>query len=140
MTDAPVAIDTTAIETACCRLARAFCYFSDTNDDVRYAALFTPDARFSRPDGEIVGAAAISAALRDRPASARVRHLCMDPLVEVLDASHANGGGTLIVARAIAPSGIADAPVWGDYRDQYVLFEGAWRIAVREVSLSFAAT
>jgi hypothetical protein len=138
MSESQSASDRDAIEAACCRLVRAFCYFSDTNDELRYAALFTPDARFSRPDGEIVSATAIGAALRDRPANARVRHLCMDPVIDVIDASHASGGGTLIVARFDASSGVADPPLWGDFRDQYVLFDGEWRIALREVSLAFA--
>ena len=140
MTNPPTVYDRATIEAACCRLARAFCHFSDTNQLARYEALFTPDARFLRPEREIVGAAAIGAALRDRPAHALVRHLCMDPVVDVVDAGHARSGGTLIVARFDTSNGIADPPVWGDYRDEYVLFEGGWRIAVREVSLSFAAT
>jgi hypothetical protein len=138
MTDAMPASERAAIEAACARLARAFCVFSDARDNARYEALFTPDARFSRPGEEIVGAGAIAAALRDRPAEARVRHLSMDPVVDVLDAGNAQGSGTLIVARAGA-DGVPAAPLWGDYRDHYVLVDGAWRISVREVSLSFAA-
>ena len=82
-----------AIEAACQRLCYAFCTHGDANDVDRYEALFAPDARFSRPGRVLRSASEIGDALRARPATTIVRHLCMNPQIEVLNETHARGAG-----------------------------------------------
>jgi SnoaL-like domain len=129
-----------AIETACQRLCYAFCTHGDANDIDRYTALFVADARFSRPGRVLRSASEISDALRARPASTIVRHLCMNPQIEVLNETHARGRGHLLVLRHHSDSGITEPTVCADYRDEYVRLGPEWRFAVRDVELAFGDT
>jgi hypothetical protein len=126
-----------AIEAACQRLCYAFCTHGDTNDFERYEALFAPDARFSRPGRVLQSAREIGDVLRVRPTTTIVRHLCMNPQVEVLDETHARGRGHLLVLRHHTDSGITEPTVCVDYRDEYVRLGSEWRFAARTVELSF---
>jgi hypothetical protein len=126
-----------AIEAACQRLCYAFCTHGDANDVVRYEVLFAPDARFSRPGRILRSAREIGDALRARPATTVVRHLCLNPQVEVLNETHARGRGHLLVLRHHADSGITEPTVCADYCDEYVRVGTEWRIAVRTVELPF---
>jgi hypothetical protein len=125
------------IEAACQRLAAAYCQTSDANQADLYEALFTADARFVRPGSALHTAQAIADALRERSAATIVRHFGANSIVDIVDSSHARGAGNLIVVRHDRGTGVTEAPVYGDYRDEYVLTDLGWRIAVREVSLSF---
>jgi hypothetical protein len=125
------------IEAACLRLAAAYCQTSDANQADLYEALFTADGRFVRPGSELRTARAIGDALRERPAATIVRHFGANAIVDVVDSSRARGAGNLMVVRHDRGTGVTEAPVYGDYRDEYVLTDRGWKIAVREVSLSF---
>lgn len=125
------------IEAACQRLAAAFCQTSDANQANLYEALFTADAQFVRPGSVLRSARAIADALRERSTAMIVRHFGGYSIVDVLDAGHARGAGNLMVVRHDRGTGVTEAPVYGDYRDEYVLTDAGWKIAVREVSLSF---
>jgi hypothetical protein len=125
------------IEAACQRLAAAFCQTSDANQADLYEALFTADARFVRPGSALHTARAIADALRGRSAATMVRHYGSNSIVDVVDSSHARGAGNLVVVRHNRGTGVTEAPVYGDYRDEYVLTDRGWKIAVREVSMSF---
>ena len=128
------------IEAACQRLCYAFCTHGDANDVDRYEALFAPDARFSRPGRVLRSAREIGDALRARSATTIVRHLCMNPQVEVLNETHARGRGHLLVLRHHCESGITEPTVCADYRDEYVRVGPEWRFAVRDVELAFGET
>ena len=129
-----------AIEAACQRLCYAFCTHDDANDVDRYEALFAPDARFSRPGRILRSAREIGDALRARSASTIVRHLCMNPQIEVLNETHARGRGHLLVLRHDSDSGITEPTVCVDYDDEYVRLGPEWRFAVRKVELAFGDT
>lgn len=126
-----------AIEAACQRLCYAFCTHGDANDVERYEALFAPDAQFSRLGRILRSAREIGDVLRARPTTTIVRHLCVNPQVDVLDEIHARGHGHLLVLRHHADSGITEPTVCADYRDEYVRVGTQWRFAVRAVELSF---
>jgi len=129
-----------AIEAACQRLCYAFCTHGDANDVDRYEALFAPDARFSRPGRVLHSAAEIGAVLRARSETTVVRHLCMNPQVDVLSETQARGRGHLLVLRHHSDSGVTEPTVCADYRDEYVRLGSEWRFAVREVELAFGDT
>jgi len=82
----------------------------------------------------------IGDALRARSATTIVRHLCMNPQVEVLNETHARGRGHLLVLRHHCESGITEPTVCADYRDEYVRVGPEWRFAVRDVELAFGET
>jgi len=128
------------IEAACQRLCYAFCTHGDANDVDRYEALFAADARFSRPGRVLRSAREIGDALRARPVTTIVRHLCMNPQVEVVDETHARGSGHLLVLRHHSDSGITEPTVCADYRDEYVRLGPEWQFAVRNVELAFGDT
>jgi hypothetical protein len=129
-----------AIEAACQRLCYAFCTHGDANDVDRYEALFAPDARFSRPGRILHSAREIGDALRARPATTIVRHLCMNPQIEALNETHARGRGHLLVLRHHSDSGINEPTVCADYTDEYVRLGPDWRFAERKVELPFGDT
>ena len=137
MIAAMLATERLEIEAACIRLAHAFCRFSDRNDYASYRGIFTADAVFSRPDSEYRTAAAIAAALERRPAGSVVRHVCANPMITVIDSTHAKGTGTLLVYRHNSETYVTDPPVIGDYEDAYVCTDLGWQIASRRVWLSF---
>src|SRR6266446_4143484 len=126
-----------AIEAACTWLAYAFCQFSDHNDYDSYQRIFTADAVFSRPDAEYRTAVAIAAALKAMPSFSMVRHVCANPMITVIDSTHAKGTGTLLVYRHNSETYVTDPPVIGDYEDAYVCTDLGWQIASRKVWLSF---
>jgi SnoaL-like domain len=132
-----LAAERLAIEAACTWPAHAFCQFSDRNDYEGYQGIFTADAVFSRPDAECRTAAVIAAALKSRPSYAAVRHVCANPMITVIDSTHARGTGTLLVYRHNSETNITDPPVIGDYEDAYAFTELGWQIASRRVWLSF---
>jgi SnoaL-like domain len=129
-----------AIEAACQRLCYAFCTHGDANDVERYQALFAPDARFSRPGRLLRSATEIGDVLRARSATTIVRHLCMNPQVEVVSETRARGRGHLLVLRHHSDSGITEPMVCADYLDEYVRIGPEWRFAVRAVELAFGDT
>jgi len=125
------------IEAACQRLAAAFCQTSDANEADLYEALFTADARFIRPDGELRTARAIGDALRQRPAAMGVWHLSGNAIVDVEGPNQASGVGNLMVVRHDRNTGVTQPPVYASYRDEYVLTDEGWKIAQRQVRLAF---
>ncbi len=126
-----------AIEMACVRLAYGFCSHSDRGELDRYAALFAEDGRFHRPGLDITGRRAIREALQQRPATVAMRHVCANPIVDVIDQDHAAGSGSQLVYRHDRTSGITDPVILVDYADNYILTAEGWRIASRTVSYSF---
>ena len=66
-----------------------------------------------------------------------MRHVCANPMVEVVDADHATGTGSQVVYRHDRTTGLTEPAILVDYDDRYVRTADGWRIASRTVSLSF---
>jgi len=106
-------------------------------DDV--AAVFAPDAVFDVESGTLEGREAIKTFFRDLIASAVLapgkqspaRHHLTTSQVTLDDGGHASGRTYFIVVRdgATIQSGV--------YVDRYILIEGQWKIAFRQVRMEF---
>ncbi len=122
------------------RVIRDSAAHNDVRDWDALAALYTPDARLTRPSGQTaVGRDAIRAAYAGGATDRRTRHLCTDVRVEV------DGRGTeasasttvLLVSWTRDPDAAAgDVPTAsgsavGEFADRLVLTDDGWRLAER---------
>jgi hypothetical protein len=138
--------DTIAIERACCRLAVDFARYVDNGDYDKAARLFTNDGIFIRRGQMFSGPDAIAASIEEilrarrgdpeRP-SWRVRHICTNMFVNVIDDNRAFGGSYYSIyhyrggpVEGAAP--VEGASLIGDYADVYVRTSDGWRVAQRE--------
>lgn len=113
--------------------------YAVANDDGDYdalAALFTDDARFTRPSGgdPIVGRAEIRASYEGRPPRIS-RHLITNIVVDIVSASEATARSTIVLYTAPvgALPAIANKPaLLGGFRDRLIKTGDGWRFAERE--------
>ena len=126
-----------SIETACARLVSQYCFAIDGGDSEQWIALFTPDCKWVRQgQPAVLGHEGLKAFLASRSKTAATRHVSTNVLVDVIDDSHATGRSYTLLYAATATSA-PNVPVLRppqrliECRDEYCLFDGAWRIAVR---------
>ena len=119
-------------------------HFFHCLDHQRYdaaAALFCEDGVYATPRGELVGRAAILAALQARPQEHTTRHVITTFAAEVANDGEAAGLAYLLMFRATIPAkaGVAPLPpleAVGDLECAFRGVSGGWRIsrmAVRPV-------
>jgi hypothetical protein len=139
------------IERACNRLVVDFVRHIDNGDYDEAAQLFTNDGRFVRRGQAFSGQSAIAASVeeilqarRENPKqpSWRVRHVCTNAVLDVLDENRATGGSCYLIYRYTGGPVEGAAPVKGasligDYADEYVRTSAGWRIARREAKPVF---
>lgn len=132
------------IERECERLVTRYCHLVDHGQAAQVAELFTEDGAWASPEATVTGREQIRASFQRRQdAAARMsRHVCGNLLIDVEDADHASGVVYLTLyrhdgdpARRISPS--AAPSVVGEYRDRFRRTPDGWRIARREVEVSF---
>jgi ketosteroid isomerase-like protein len=135
------------IERECERLVTRYCHLVDHGQAARIADLFTEDGVWASPEATMTGREQIRAGFQRRQDNtARIsRHVCCNLLIEVEDADHASGAVYLTLyrhdgdpARRVSPS--AAPQVIGEYRDRFERTPDGWRIARREVEVSFLGT
>ncbi len=138
------------IEAACMRLMALYCHGLDAFDDESILALFVHDGAWLRPghlrpqDPTIEGRDAIGHYLAGRERSLFMRHIVTNAVVDVLDPAHATGLSYWTVYKAenhvAGTVAILTGPfAIGEYRDQYRLENGQWRIVSRTTSYAFRA-
>ena len=128
------------IERACERLSIDFAYFSDQQDYLALAALFTRDGIMQRPSGDpLTGRAAIIQSYQSRGAGRMTRHICTNVRITVESPDRARGITYAVVYSANTtqvPEGHfgikADGRrLIGEFEDEFVRTEEGWRIAHR---------
>lgn len=142
------AIDRFLIERECERLVTRCCHYVDHGEAQRIADLFTEDGVWTAPGIVTMrGQQELRKGLGERQArTTRVaRHVCTNLLLTVIDENTAEGVVYLTLYRhdrkegedegELAP---LEAPLMlGEYRDRFVRTPDGWRIAHREVAVSF---
>ena len=144
MREADTPADTTAVarllaEGACRELVLRAAALADAGQADALAALFTPDARLTRPGGALLqGQEAIAQAYRERPAHRLTVHLVCGTLFNTLAAHEARATSRVLLwsgdARSeTGPHGRrADArQLVGRFDDHFVHTPEGWRIAER---------
>lgn len=138
------------IEAACTRLMAQYCLGLDTFDDDGILGLFVREGAWLRPghlrphDPTIEGRDAIRHYLAGRERTLFMRHIVTNAVVDVIDAAHANGISYWTVYKAENHVAGTVAPLTGpfaigEYRDEYRLEDGHWRIVSRTTSYAFRA-
>ncbi|MDG2048868.1 MAG: nuclear transport factor 2 family protein [Myxococcota bacterium] len=134
-----------SIERACERLVVAYTHHVDHGQASRIPELFTQDGRWSAPGIEMLGREQLRSGFARREANRgrMSRHVCTNFLCEVEDAEHASGVVYLTlyrhdgaVDRRTSP---LESPVLvGEYRDRFVRTREGWRMASRQLEVSFS--
>lgn len=132
------------IERACERLVTAYCHYVDHGEAERIADLFTDDGVWSSSEVTMEGREQLQKGFGQRQANvARMsRHVCNNLLIDVVDTDHAQGTVYLTLYRHDAKPGRSLSPLEGpelvgEYRDRFVRTPEGWRIAHREIGVSF---
>ena len=134
-----------AIEADCERLIKHYVNLNDAQDWEAVAALYTDDARFSRPskpEDIIVGRAAILASMQARPPRAQ-RHVIANIVVDVEDADTARAFSVIVLYMGDAaddgglPIKDSASPLIGTFTDHIVRTQDGWRFAERVGGLDF---
>lgn len=132
------------IERECERLVVDYCHFVDHGEASRIADLFTEDGVWKSPENTMKGREELLQGFGLRQANTRrmSRHVCNDFRVDVIDDDHAEGAVYLTLYRHDGDEGRRLSPLEGpqmvgEYRDRFVRTSEGWRIAHREIEVSF---
>ncbi len=133
-----------SIERECQRLVTLYCHYVDHGEAARVAELFSKDGRWVSAQLTMDGNEQIRSGFAQRQANAKrmSRHVCNNLIVDVLDEDHAEGCVYLTLYRHDGKEGRALSPLEGpamvgEYRDSFVRTSEGWRIANREIVVSF---
>jgi ketosteroid isomerase-like protein len=133
------------IERACEKLVVAYTHYVDHGQASRIADLFTEDGRWTAPGVEMCGREQLRAGFARREANQgrMSRHVCTNFLCEVHDAHHASGVVYLTLYRHDGAVDRRSSPLKapalvGAYRDRFVCTEEGWRMASRNLEVSFS--
>lgn len=137
--------NTWAVKAAITELITRYAALNDAGDWDGVAALYTEDARMSRPsapDDFIAGRAAILAAFRSRPLRA-ARHIIANVLVTLESETSARATSQILLFTGVsAGEGLpvqSATPLLGTYRDHLTRTPHGWRFVERRGSLDFRA-
>ena len=136
--------DAWAAKAAIAELITRYAALNDSADWDAVAALYTADARMSRPtapDDFIIGRAAILESFRARPPRPS-RHVVANVLVTLQDATRAIATSQVLLFVGSAstdgpPTLAAKPPLIGTFHDQLVRTDDGWRFVVRRGTLDF---
>jgi uncharacterized protein (TIGR02246 family) len=131
---------------ACTELIHRFAERNDARDADAVADMFAEDGIFARPtlpDQPIRGRETIRAQFRARPPGKMTRHICVNTVVHVLNASEASARSYILLYTADFPEG-AVPPVKADVKQLLGAFDdvlvrdsdGAWKFKHRQGSLA----
>ncbi len=137
---------TQQIISACSQTASSYAYVRDRLMYKAYGNLFTDDAVFAIGPNEVVGRAAIVAALKSRGAGKTNRHFIIPVHMEVID--HERAKAISYVALYSATGALAagkplqiDGPaVVGEYHDEFRMSDAGCKFSARRVKLVFTTT
>ena len=134
-----------SIEKACERLVVVYTHYVDHGQASRIPELFTEEGKWSAPGIEMLGREQLQSGFAQREANRgrMSRHVCTNFLCEVEDAEHASGVVYLTLYRhdgaADRRTSPLEAPVLvGEYRDRFVRTPEGWRMASRQLEVSFS--
>ena len=132
-----------AIEHACADLAIEYARSIDFRDYDNIANVFAEDATLTIGQ-RFEGRDAIVAAMMQRPADLRSRHVITNVFIDVVDEKRARGICYLTLYRHVGPESLERGPVAlrgpaavGHYEDSYVKTADGWRIKHRTLHLAF---
>ena len=138
-----------AIEADCERLIKLYVNLNDAQAWEAVAALYTEDARFSRPSRPhdvIVGREAILASMKARPPR-KQRHVIANIVVDVVDEDTAKAFSVIVLYMGDAaddggqgnalPIQDSASPLIGTFTDHIVRTSDGWRFAERVGALDF---
>lgn len=138
------ALERLEIERACERLVTAYCHYVDHGQAARIAELFSEDGVWESPEVTMRGREELRRGFGRRQANTRrvSRHVCSNFLLDVVESDRAEGAVYLTLYRHDGKEGARVAPLdkpemVGEYRDRFVRTPEGWRIAHREVVVSF---
>lgn len=131
----------TAIETACRDLVNGYSRCVDNFEDEALVQMFAREGRWLQPRvAPFEGREQIRAFLASRDRAVTMRHAVTNVLVDVRDATHASGVCYFTVYRQPRDTPAAQALTpfaVGEYHDEFVLEEGRWRFASRDIRFAF---
>jgi hypothetical protein len=128
---------------ACTRLIHSYAITIDFNDLDSFSNLFSETATLNvgRP---VTGRANIRASLDRRPTELRSRHVLTNVVIDILDASRAQGLAYLSLYRHMGPESLSDAPIdtltpaaVGHYDYRFEKTSKGWRFANVSIALAF---
>ena len=129
-------------EAACTRLCIDFANLIDARDYPRFAALFTQDAVWVRPEQTLHGRENILAYLQTRPAHAVTRHICGNIRITPVTDSGATGTSYVMYFHAAGGAenlpAVTPLPLIGVYHDVYARTPEGWRMRDRRIKVVFA--
>jgi hypothetical protein len=135
-------VERAAIAWECERLIHLYAMLNDAGDFQAMAQMFTEDGVFARPSqGDVLirGRAAILQAYASRPPRF-TRHLITSVVVTVEDDENARAHSYLSLytgqAGETVPRTAEPAHLIGDFKDRFVLRDGAWKFSERLGSLA----
>ena len=132
------------IERACERLVYVYSRALDLGDMSAAADCFAEQGSMARPmmpDQVIQGREVIRTSLLTRPKTLLTKHLATNVMIDVESATSASGLSylTMISTTPAAdgkPPFISQGPIWfGEFKDRYVLENGAWKFLERRGSI-----
>ncbi len=131
------------IERACERIIHAYSRALDLGDMSAAADFFAENGSMARPmapDVVITGREAIRAALLTRPKTLLTKHLATNVMIDVISSREARGLSYLTMisttpGEATAPFVTAGPLYFGEFKDQFILENGSWRILERRGSI-----
>ena len=132
------------IERACERLTQRYCHLVDHGEAERVADLFTKDGVWASPENTMNGQEEIRKGFARRQAQTgrMSRHVCTSFLLDEVEADRATGCVYLTLYRHDGDEGRRLSPLEGpemvgEYRDRFERTPDGWRIAHREIGVSF---
>jgi ketosteroid isomerase-like protein len=132
------------IERDCERLVTAYCHHVDHGEARRIAELFSDDGVWTAPGVRMAGRAQLEAGFGQRQDQKErmSRHVCHNFLCDVQSEDEASGVVYLTLYRhdgdpdrKVSP--LEGPALVGEYRDRFVRTPEGWRIAEREIRVSF---
>lgn len=132
------------IERECERLVTAYCHLVDHGQAARIADLFSENGVWASAEVTMNGRDEVRQGMAHRQANENrmSRHVCNNLLVEVHDEDHASGVVYLTLYRHDGEPGRKLSPLdgpllVGEYRDRFERTAEGWKIARREIDVSF---
>lgn len=131
------------IKQVCSEVSIAFAHYVDRFDYDKLIDLFTPDGVLDRRGIDLVeGQEAILKTMKARDPKMRTRHFCTNILIEPINEQKAKGITYFTLFRGIEQNPDEtldlDGPSFvGEYHDEFSNTDSGWKIARRNVRLTF---
>ncbi|MEJ0036120.1 MAG: nuclear transport factor 2 family protein [Gammaproteobacteria bacterium] len=144
MPETPSAAARIEIERACERLIHVYSRALDLGDMSAAADCFAENGSMARPmmpDAVIQGRETIRTALLTRPKTLLTKHLATNVMIDVESATSASGLSYLTMISTTPPGDakppyVSQGPVYfGEFKDKFVLENGAWKFLERRGSI-----